>query len=87
MSEIVRLLTFAETAEALRVSPRTLQEILKRGELRGRKVGGQWRIRADELDRYLGGQECPSISAQTAIIGMTSVSPASDTAETPSNVW
>ena len=43
------ILTLHEACAELRVSEKTLRAILARGELLGRKVGAQWRIRADDL--------------------------------------
>ena len=47
------LLTIAEAAEILRLHPRTLREYLRRGELRGRIVGGRWRFRRVDLDAFV----------------------------------
>jgi excisionase family DNA binding protein len=48
-----RLLTLREAAEVLRLNPRTLREYLKRGELQGRIIGGQWRFRRADLDTFV----------------------------------
>ena len=42
-------LTIPEVAERLRVSDKTVRRLLKRGELRGLKVGAQWRISTSDL--------------------------------------
>ena len=47
------LLTLHEAAEVLRLSPRTLREYVKRGELEGRIIGGQWRFRRADLDSFV----------------------------------
>ena len=47
------LLTIAEAAEILRLHPRTLREYLRRGELRGRIVGGRWRFRRADLEAFV----------------------------------
>ena len=47
-----RLLTLREAAEVLRLNPRTLREYVRRGEIEGRIIGGQWRFRRQELDAF-----------------------------------
>ena len=49
---IQRLLTLREAAEVLRLSPRTVREYLKRGEIEGRIIGGRWRLRRADLDAF-----------------------------------
>ena len=39
------LLTLSEAANLLQVSTRTLQRMIRNGELPAFKVGGQWRLR------------------------------------------
>lgn len=50
------LLTPTEVAEALRVAPETVRRMLRRGELKGYRVGdpGVWRVDARSLRRLLG---------------------------------
>ena len=47
-----------EIAELLGIAEGTVREWLRRGELKGIKVGRQWRIKRDILDKFLvgGGQ-------------------------------
>lgn len=45
-------LTLQEVASRLRVSDDTIYRLLKRGEIRGFKVGLQWRIKESELDKF-----------------------------------
>ena len=45
------LLTLKEAAAVLRLHPRTVREYLRRGELEGRIIGGQWRFRRKDLER------------------------------------
>jgi excisionase family DNA binding protein len=47
-----RLLTIREAAGILRMSPRTLRAYLRRGEIEGRVIGGKWRFRRIDLDRF-----------------------------------
>ena len=48
-----KLLTIGEAAEVLQLNPRTLREYVKRGELQGRIIGGQWRFRRADLDAFV----------------------------------
>jgi excisionase family DNA binding protein len=47
-----RLLTLREAAEVLRLSPRTVREYVRRGELKGRVIGGRWRFKRTDLDAF-----------------------------------
>lgn len=47
-----RFLTLREAAEVLRLSTRTVREYVKRGEIRGKIVGKQWRFRRADLDAF-----------------------------------
>jgi excisionase family DNA binding protein len=53
MAKLKRVLTIGEVAEMLRVHPTTIYRLVKRGELPGFKVGGNWRINSDALDAWL----------------------------------
>lgn len=46
-------LTPKEAAKHLKIHVLTVYDLLKRGELPGRKVGGSWRIPQDALHEYL----------------------------------
>ena len=45
------ILTLRELASYLRVNERTVQRMLKSGQLKGVKIGGQWRFNGSEIDR------------------------------------
>lgn len=47
------LLTRDEVADLLRLSPRTVAEYVRRGELRGRLIGRRWRFRHEDVDAFL----------------------------------
>jgi excisionase family DNA binding protein len=51
-----RLFTAAEVADQLRVSTMTIYRLIRRGELAAVRVGRNYRVRAEDLDRYLGAQ-------------------------------
>ena len=48
-----RLLTPAEVAEYLRISRRTVVRWVREGRLRAIRVGRQWRIPAEEVQRVV----------------------------------
>ena len=50
-----RFLTLADLAEILNVSAAQAYALVRRGDIRAIKVGGrgQWRIEADEVERYI----------------------------------
>jgi excisionase family DNA binding protein len=48
-----RLLTAAEAAEVLRITPIQAVKLCRRGELRATKPGKSWLIDAEDLDAYL----------------------------------
>jgi excisionase family DNA binding protein len=47
-----KLLTLREAAAVLRMNPRTLRSYLWRGEIEGRVIGGKYRFRKIDLDRF-----------------------------------
>ena len=51
--ENIRLLTLSEAANLLQVSTRTLQRMIRSGELPAFKVGGQWRVRETQLKQWV----------------------------------
>ncbi len=64
MTEL-EVLTLEEVAELLRVHTQTAKKLLETGELRGRKVGRQWRVTRAEVERYLAGEDrfSPTVTA------------------------
>ena len=48
------VLKVAELAEYLRVHPATVYRLLRRKQLPGFRVGGEWRFSLDEIDRWCG---------------------------------
>ncbi len=48
-----RFLTPAEVAELLRVSSMTVYRLIKAGQLASVRVGKSYRVREDDVDRYL----------------------------------
>lgn len=60
-----RALDVDEVAEYLNVCTATVRREVKRGSLRGTKVGSVWRIQSADLLAYLDG-DTPSIAAERA---------------------
>jgi excisionase family DNA binding protein len=54
------VLTIGEVAELLRVHPTTIYRLIKRGAIPGFKVGGNWRISAAALDKWIAEIGLPS---------------------------
>jgi excisionase family DNA binding protein len=47
------VLTIGEVAKMLRVHPTTVYRLLKRGDIPGFKIGGNWRVGVNALDRWM----------------------------------
>lgn len=52
----IEFLTAQEVVEKLRVSLPTVIREIKRGKLRGVKIGNQWRVRTEDLESYIESQ-------------------------------
>jgi excisionase family DNA binding protein len=50
-------LTVSQVAERLSVHPKTVYNMLGRGELKGVKVGRVWRVPKEELEVFLRGEK------------------------------
>ncbi len=48
-----KLLTPSDVANHLQVNERTVTQWLRRGHLRGFKIGKEWRVSARDLDNFL----------------------------------
>ena len=48
-----RLLSLQEVADWLDVSRTTLYEMVRRGRIPGIKIGGAWRFKREEVDKWL----------------------------------
>ena len=53
------ILTLKQAADLLQVSERTLQRIVKNGEVPGTQVGGQWRFDREQLREMVRGEWRP----------------------------
>lgn len=56
-TEFEPLLDSEEAARLLRIHPKTLQKMARRGEIHGSHVGKLWRFRASDLNDWLYRQE------------------------------
>lgn len=59
-NETLQLLTLTEAAQLLHVSTKTLQRMIRSGDLPALKVGGQWRLRESQLVNWIQSRERPS---------------------------
>lgn len=51
--------TVEEAAEKLDVHARTVRRYIAAGEMEANKIGGQWRIRKEDLTAFINGQRSP----------------------------
>jgi excisionase family DNA binding protein len=52
IADAPRVYTIEEAKRVFRVSKKVLRRLLEKGEIRGRKVGREWRIPASEIEGY-----------------------------------
>ena len=64
------LLTLREAADVLRLSTRTVRKYILRGEIKGRIIGGRWRIRRADLDAFFATRVVTGISPERMITGI-----------------
>ena len=83
MGEAPTILSFEEARKLLRVSDKTLRAAVKRGDIRGRKIGSVWRFRSDDINAYFEGAPCSTVEATSG--GTTSPSIANAIADRPSS--
>ena len=62
--ENIRLLTLSEAADLLQVSTRTLQRMIRNGQLPAFKVGGQWRVRETQLRQWVENRQSPLVKVE-----------------------
>ena len=58
-SKYPEILTLQQAAEMLQISERTIQRMLKKGELPGSQIGGQWRFDREQLMAMVRGEWKP----------------------------
>lgn len=64
--EYPEILTLIQAAELLQVSERTLQRIVKKGEVPGIQVGGQWRFDREQLHELVRGEWQPPRAGESS---------------------
>ena len=57
VTEFEPLLNSTQAAQLLRIHPKTLQKMARRGEIHGTHVGKLWRFRASDLNDWIYRQE------------------------------
>jgi len=63
-TEVDMVLTVTEVAEILRVHSTTIYRLVKRGELPGFKLGGNWRINRASLDLWLSAESSKHLNSR-----------------------
>lgn len=58
-TEYPEILTLPQAAALLQVSERTIQRMVKRGQMPGVQIGGQWRFDRDQLRDLVRGEWTP----------------------------
>jgi excisionase family DNA binding protein len=52
--ETLKLYRIKDISEMLRVTPRTVINYIQTGKLKGTKIGGGWRIKAEDFQYFTG---------------------------------
>ncbi len=53
----MEVLTIDEVATKLKYNRETVLRLIRRGQIKARKLGGQWRVKQDDLDTFINGGE------------------------------
>lgn len=56
LPESMKIYTLKEAAEILKVNIRSVHRYKKDGRLAARKVGGQWRVTQEAIERFINGE-------------------------------
>lgn len=54
LSQEVEVMTLGELAKALKLSWKTVWRMVKKGEIKAQRIGGQWRVTKEEHLRLIG---------------------------------
>ena len=49
----VSMLKISDAAKYLNMSPWTIREMLRNGEIKGYKIKGRWRMKESDIEEYL----------------------------------
>lgn len=52
MDKFIESYTVEEVAEALKIHPYTVRRLCREGKMPCFKIGGQWRFRKEEIDKW-----------------------------------
>ena len=63
MDEYPMILTLEQAAELLQLSARTVQRMVSKGKMPGRRIGGQWRFDRDQLREWVRGADVEPTAA------------------------
>lgn len=70
-SDLPLVLTSKQAAAVLQLKPRTVANLLDRGDLRGVKIGKEWRVSRAELMRFVLGQASSGAQQGAAAVDRT----------------
>lgn len=70
-SDLPLVLTSKQAAAVLQLKPRTVADLLDRGDLRGVKSGKEWRVSRAELMRFVLGQASSGVPQGAAAVDRT----------------
>lgn len=56
LPESMKIYTLKEAAEILKVNIRSVHRYKKDGRLEAKKVGGQWRVTQEAIERFINGE-------------------------------
>ncbi|MFD2926291.1 helix-turn-helix domain-containing protein [Halobacillus naozhouensis] len=48
-----KMLTIDDLCEILQLRPNTIRNYLKEGKIRGSKFGREWRVKQEDLDKFI----------------------------------
>jgi len=70
MSEYPEILTLEQAAAFLQISTRTVQRLVRDGQMPGRQIGSQWRFEREQLRQWVRGEHVPAdtVEAQSQLI-------------------
>jgi excisionase family DNA binding protein len=66
-SDLPLVLTSKQAAAVLQLKPRTVANMLDRGDLRGVKIGKEWRVSRAELMRFVLGEADSGVQEKVAV--------------------
>lgn len=58
------IMTIKEVAEYLKLTEKTAYRLVAEGKIPGFKVGGAWRFRKSEIDRWIASQERKTLKTE-----------------------